>query len=361
MNNKLRTCDDCGGKVSKRAATCPHCGAPQEILNDVEEEISIKEQDLIDEKHPNTWEEILSKDRNKPKNHSGNTQKSRNQSFVYSILFKKIIWKFNLLTLTILVLFLIVTFTTSIKFLLERKINQNYLADSEKIDLVIDKHIDAKNYDKALNIINYYQGNYFHEESLNKKKEFAEKRMKVYDFFVKEYKDISILDKWNTIRACEFLKRNHSKGFLEKEFLNTQINLQKKAINDLKIENKLLLVKKSYIYLNSISNNAYLNEYNLWNIKNGKKLEKARKENEKVREESEKKLEKARERDKIMADQCKRTGIIQSALKNANYPISNIPYADYCARRKSGSIGVSVSEMAPSKINPCSYFADNID
>ena len=123
MNNKLRTCDDCGGKVSKRAATCPHCGAPQEILNDVEEEISIKEQDLIDEKHPNTWEEILSKDRNKPKNHSGNTQKSRNQSFVYSILVKKIIWKFNLLTLTIVVLFLIVTFTTSIKFLLERKIN----------------------------------------------------------------------------------------------------------------------------------------------------------------------------------------------------------------------------------------------
>ena len=28
MSNKLTECDDCGGKVSKRAATCPHCGAP---------------------------------------------------------------------------------------------------------------------------------------------------------------------------------------------------------------------------------------------------------------------------------------------------------------------------------------------
>ena len=28
MNDKLTSCDDCGGKVSKRAATCPHCGAP---------------------------------------------------------------------------------------------------------------------------------------------------------------------------------------------------------------------------------------------------------------------------------------------------------------------------------------------
>ena len=29
MNNKLIKCDDCGGQVSRRAATCPHCGAPQ--------------------------------------------------------------------------------------------------------------------------------------------------------------------------------------------------------------------------------------------------------------------------------------------------------------------------------------------
>ena len=40
MNENLRKCRDCGGKVSKRATTCPHCGAPQEILKESEEEIT---------------------------------------------------------------------------------------------------------------------------------------------------------------------------------------------------------------------------------------------------------------------------------------------------------------------------------
>ncbi len=29
---------DCGGKVSKRAATCPHCGAPKDPVVEFEEE-----------------------------------------------------------------------------------------------------------------------------------------------------------------------------------------------------------------------------------------------------------------------------------------------------------------------------------
>ena len=48
MNSKLRSCDDCGGKVSKRAATCPHCGAPLDPVVESEEEISAEHQEPID-------------------------------------------------------------------------------------------------------------------------------------------------------------------------------------------------------------------------------------------------------------------------------------------------------------------------
>ena len=58
MNSKLRSCDDCGGKVSKRAATCPHCGAPQDPVVESEEEISAEEQDLIDERRHNEIERL---------------------------------------------------------------------------------------------------------------------------------------------------------------------------------------------------------------------------------------------------------------------------------------------------------------
>jgi len=58
MNSKLRSCDDCGGKVSKRAATCPHCGAPLDPFVESEEEISAEEQDLIDERRHNEIERL---------------------------------------------------------------------------------------------------------------------------------------------------------------------------------------------------------------------------------------------------------------------------------------------------------------
>ena len=58
MNNKLRTCDDCGGKVSKRAATCPHCGAPQDHRDEIVDEIEEK-QDVVDQKRHDDWEHML--------------------------------------------------------------------------------------------------------------------------------------------------------------------------------------------------------------------------------------------------------------------------------------------------------------
>jgi len=62
MSNKLTECDDCGGQVSRRAAACPHCGAPRTPekspahLTEVEEE---EDQDAIDERRHNEVERIL--------------------------------------------------------------------------------------------------------------------------------------------------------------------------------------------------------------------------------------------------------------------------------------------------------------
>ena len=112
MNEKLRTCDDCGGKVSKRAASCPHCGAPQEPTAEVEEEISAEEQNLIDERRHDEWEQILKKDQNKTQSYSKGIQNPRHQSFIYKILDKKIFWKFNLLTLITISTFLVISLVT---------------------------------------------------------------------------------------------------------------------------------------------------------------------------------------------------------------------------------------------------------
>lgn len=49
MNNKLIKCDDCGGQVSRRAATCPHCGAPQTATVLTSSQIK-EDQDTIDER-----------------------------------------------------------------------------------------------------------------------------------------------------------------------------------------------------------------------------------------------------------------------------------------------------------------------
>ena len=69
MSNKLTECDDCGGQVSRRAATCPHCGAPRTPekspvhLTEVEEE---EDQDAIDERRHNEVERILESKKAKP-------------------------------------------------------------------------------------------------------------------------------------------------------------------------------------------------------------------------------------------------------------------------------------------------------
>lgn len=60
MNDKLTSCDDCGGKVSKRAATCPHCGAPQELIDEIEGE-NEEDQDAIDERKHEELERFLKK------------------------------------------------------------------------------------------------------------------------------------------------------------------------------------------------------------------------------------------------------------------------------------------------------------
>ena len=49
MNEKLRKCEDCEGLVSKRATTCPHCGAPQTMLEEAKEEITEVQQDEVEQ------------------------------------------------------------------------------------------------------------------------------------------------------------------------------------------------------------------------------------------------------------------------------------------------------------------------
>jgi ABC-type lipoprotein release transport system permease subunit len=49
MNEKLRKCEDCEGLVSKRATICPHCGAPQEMLEEAKEEITEVQQDEVEQ------------------------------------------------------------------------------------------------------------------------------------------------------------------------------------------------------------------------------------------------------------------------------------------------------------------------
>jgi ribosomal protein L37E len=57
MNDKLTSCDDCGGKVSKRAATCPHCGAPQELIDEIAGE-NEEDQDAIDRRRHDEVEQM---------------------------------------------------------------------------------------------------------------------------------------------------------------------------------------------------------------------------------------------------------------------------------------------------------------
>jgi hypothetical protein len=55
----IRQCSECGGKVSTRAVTCPHCGAPKEALPPEIEEADILESvAVVDEPEPITQETI---------------------------------------------------------------------------------------------------------------------------------------------------------------------------------------------------------------------------------------------------------------------------------------------------------------
>ena len=170
-----------------------------------------------------------------------------------------------------------------------------------------------------------------------KKIELVEKRSKIYKEFKEKYINLSSLptdtDAW---LACIDLKYWHSKGFLEKEFLNAQIELQKRTIKDLKRrmeydDSKVSLIKLTYEHLNKISNNAYLTEYNLWTNQNKDIMEKVRKRNS------------------VYWEQCKLTRIMQSALSSAYYPTSGVPYANFCAN-------FGRSDDGPSDKNPCNYY-----
>mgnify|MGYP000334489394 CR=1 FL=1 len=394
MNNKLRTCDDCGEKVSKRAASCPYCGAPQESLDKLEDEKRIllgkrqlllekkrllelhdkqKEQDLIDERRHEEWDKISKKHQNK-------NLKSKSKSFIYRVLSKKIFWKFNLISIIIITFFLGLSFLNLAEFIWNFQISEQYVKNYNRIHLNIDKYINSDQYSKAIKVIDYYQDDFFshaslsskrellksklennidkniklnqydkatkfirfHQkhfrsnESLIKKIELVEKRSRIYKEFKEKYINLSSLTDAYVWLACIDLKIWHSKGFLEKEFLDSQIEVQKRAIKNLMRriefdESNVFLIKISYEHLNKISNNAYSDEYNLWKNQNKDRMEKVRKRNS------------------IYWEQCKLTRTIQSALSSAYYPTSGVPYANFCANFGS-------SEDGPSDEEPCNYY-----
>jgi hypothetical protein len=339
MSEKLRKCEDCEGLVSKRAATCPHCGAPQKNDSDIEEE----KRNLLEKKRI-----LLQKKKRLEKNKK--YLDKVNQIILFSS--KRIFWKFNIVHLVAIPIFIISLITFPIKYFWENQINHQFLKNEKVILKKISEYNKNYQYDQSLKLIDYYNGFFFSHKVLDKEEDSIESRMMVYQNWEKVYANYNEKDESDINFACLFLEENSSKDFLYKEFLDARIALQfnliktskeKFVLDDIwgghldKIEN-LKKIEKSYNYLNFISNNLYLNEFNSWEILNRNEIEKLKKI------------------DTEETIDCKNKGILYSALDNPFGPTdyTGVRANPYCKKRY--HMNKEINEYGPSEENPCGRY-----